>query len=331
MQKEKKSLLVTGGLGFIGSHVVERFHPEFDIVVLDWEDKTDIAKERVAAWRRKGISVHQKDIADALTWETIEPCNFILHAAAQTAAVWSETEPNRDLWTNSLGTQLVAEYARRNSSKIIYCNTIRVYDSASIDEIYRENCAIDEDCPTIMERANWSPPFAYSKYSGECILRWYSEKYGLQVISHRMSGVVGPGQRSSEIHGWVSYLVKCAIDKKKYTIFGDGRQSRDILHIDDYVSLIEMELNRFEVFSEKGFRIYNIGGGPNNSLSINQTIKLLFENHGLKIEFINDYFRPGEPKHYVSKIEKINKKGWYPKHNQPEKILDDLVESYGGR
>jgi nucleoside-diphosphate-sugar epimerase len=145
----KKSLLVTGGLGFIGSHVVERFHPNFDIVVLDWDNETDIAKECAAGWSRKGISIHQKDIADAMTWEKIEPCNFILHAAAQTSAGRSEQTQDRYLWTNCLGTQLLCEYARRNSSKIIFCNTTRVYDPVSVGEMYRKHGAISEDCPTI--------------------------------------------------------------------------------------------------------------------------------------------------------------------------------------
>jgi CDP-paratose 2-epimerase len=256
--------------------------------------------------------------------------------------VASEADPRRDLITNTHGTQLVAEYARIHGARIIFCNSIRVYDSRAVDLRYKQTGSISEDCPTIFESHHWSPPFSYSKYAAECILKWYYEKHRLPIISHRMSGVVGPGQRSSEIHGWVSYLIKCAVnythnkkkDRKKekdkylYTVFGTGHQTRDILHVDDYVDLVEQELESFSHFSEKKFNVYNIGGGPENEISLMGLISLLRESHELELNYQHDQARRGEPKHYVSSLEKIARKGWAPKRTGADTIIADLVDRY---
>jgi len=331
-KKAKKSLLVTGGLGFIGSHIVGRLSEDYRIVILDW-DTSQHADGVAEKWHQKGIPIYRKDVAHVDTWNDIEPCDFVFHGAAQTAAVESEKNPDRDIASNAIGTLLAAEYARKHSIGLIYCNTIRVYDSAAVDEVFRKNKtgAIKETCDTVLQASGWQPPFAYSKYFGERFLHTYSKAYGLQVISHRMSGVVGPGQVGKEIHGWVSYIVRCAFNNRKYTVFGDGTQSRDILHISDYVELISMELRNFEHFSEGGFAVYNIGGGIKNRISINGLIDIIRDNHGLKLNYDYSVPRRGEPKHYVSDLKKVIQKGWQPKMYGPEEIIKDIVNWYNGR
>jgi CDP-paratose 2-epimerase len=322
----KKKVLVTGGLGFIGSHVVKRLHGKYDIVVLDW-DMSPAAYETADEWRKVGVRIHQKDIADAETWKEIEPCDFVFHAAAQIAAEESWDDPARDFLSNAYGTLLVAEYARKKSACVIYCNSIRIYDPEAVDRTKEKLGVVSEDCNTV-DLSSEVPPFAYSKLIGEQYLRHYSRKHGVRVISHRMSGILGPDQKSSQIHGWVSYLVQCAVDKISYEIFGDGDQTRDVLHINDYVDLIEMELKDFNHFVEGNFAVYNIGGGPNNELSINQIIEILDKNHGLKLKYDKTGVRPGEPRQYVSGLNRIYKKGWKPKRNDPIQIIAELVKSY---
>ena len=123
----KKRVLLTGGLGFIGSHVVKRLHRHYDIVVID--NDTSPASRRLAdEWRRIGIQIYQDDIAEEETWGQIEPCDFVFHGAAQTSAEHSWKKPILDFLSNVFGTFLVAEYARKNSANVIYCNSIRAYD-----------------------------------------------------------------------------------------------------------------------------------------------------------------------------------------------------------
>jgi len=320
----KKRILVTGGLGFIGSHVVRRLHGAYDIMIIDYDDSPS-AMEIAAKWKKSGIQVWHNNIADFNMWNNIEPCDFIFHGAAQTAAEESKINPFHDFRSNALGTLRIAEFARKNKAGVIYCNTIRVYDPNIVDDLWNRSRAVSEDCETVVGLPKETPPFAFSKYIGEQYLHWYSQNYGIKVISHRMSGIVGPGQRSSEGHGWVSHLVKCAIAGKTYTIFGDGNQTRDILYIDDFVDLIEAELSNFRHFSENGFAVYNIGGGHKNELSINQLIKII-KDYRLEVNKKNIGSRLGEPRHYVTNLDKIKQKGW-PVNNlkNAEEIIAELV------
>lgn len=322
----KKRILVTGGLGFIGSHVVRRLHGAYDIMVIDY-DNSSSAREIAAEWKKSGIQVWHNNIADFNMWDKIEPCDFIFHGAAQTAAEESKKKPFHDFRSNALGTLRIAEFASKNNAGVIYCNTIRVYDPNIVDDLCNKSKAVSEDCETVVGLQKETPPFAFSKYIGEQYLQWYSQNYGIKVISHRMSGIVGPDQRSSEIHGWVNYIVKCAVDGKQYKIVGDGKQTRDILHIDDFVDIIEAELSNFRHFSENGFAVYNIGGGHKNKISINQVIEILKEDYGLKLEEGKpDDPRLGEPKNYYSDLGKIRQKGW-PLNNlkSAEEIIAELV------
>jgi len=333
MPKNKKSLLVTGGLGFIGSHLVKRLKDYLKIIVID-NDKSQSAIELIKKWTKIGIIIHQNDIGESESWDNLEGCDFIFHGAAQTSAEESKKKEIvlQDFNTNLRGTFLLAEYARKYHAKIIYCNTIRAYAPEFVDAAKKSNTLIDENFPTIDKSKVTQPPFAASKYFGEQYLKFYSQFHGLQVISHRMSGIMGPGQIGKQIHGWVSYIVKCAVREKPYTIFGDGHQSRDILHINDLVDLIEMELNDFERFCDQGFVVYNIGGGPKNEISINEIIELLKREYRLVLNSTPGHPREGEPKHYVSCLNKIAKKGW-PAGNKlisKTKIIDELIRWYQG-
>ena len=190
---------------------------------------------------------------------------------------------------------------------------------------------VSEKCATIAESIKEQPPFAFSKLVGEQYLRNYSRMYGLQIISHRMSGIVGAGQTASINHGWIANLVRCTVNTNegqisKFTIFGDGNQTRDILHITDYVDLIEDELYDFKKYSDGGFSIYNIGGGPSNELSINQAIDILEKDFSCRMEVKQSTPRIGEPRRYASDIERIKAKGWHANIKDKRKIIEELVD-----
>jgi CDP-paratose 2-epimerase len=323
--RRKRKILVTGGLGFVGASVVRKLHRDFDIVVIDWKDRLE-AEQELSEFRRLGISIHQQDIADPGIWRQIERCDYVFHGAAQVSAVASEKDPVRDFQSNALGTFLVAEYARRHSAGVIYCNSIRIYDPDAVEAATKECGAVSEVCATVGQSRKPQPPFAISKYMGEeCLLR-YARMHRVPVISLRMSGVVGPGQIGSKVHGWISHLVGCAVNGVTFTIYGDGKQTRDILHISDYLELIEMALNEFDYLSDNGAAIYNIGGGPSNELSIEQVVSLLRKDHEIDLRLIYQDFRPSEPRHYVSDCGLIAKKGWHPRRNDPQILISEIVD-----
>ncbi|MEW6089090.1 MAG: NAD-dependent epimerase/dehydratase family protein [bacterium] len=327
--KSKKRLLITGGLGFIGIHTVRRLYSKYEIVIIDFDDspKSIRYKEEL---NKTNVEIYQKDIADSNTWTIIPPCDYILHAAAQVSAVISENDPVTDFKSNAYGTLLVAEYARKHSASVIYCNSMRIYDPISIKKEMQKGNKVSENCNTIEKLSKPKPPFALSKRMGELYLSYYANKYNFNVISHRMSSIVGPAQNGSKIHGWLVNIIKCAITGEEYTIYGDGKQTRDILYIDDFLDIIEMELENFKHFADGKFTVYNVGGGPKNELSILETIGILKKEYNLKLSYKFGKARQDEPKHYVSDISKIIRNGWRPKYKDPKQIINKLIDFYKG-
>ncbi|MCX5886334.1 MAG: NAD-dependent epimerase/dehydratase family protein [Proteobacteria bacterium] len=318
-KKRKGKILIAGGLGFIGSHVASRLADHWDVLILDWD------KTKRPSLNNKSFKIIRADVANPKVWQKIEKCDYVFHAAAQTSAVISERDPVRDFLTNAFGTFLVAEYAKKHGSKIIFCNSIRIYNSEAIEKSIEKYGEVFEDCQTVDQASIPQPPFAFSKLYGETTIRRYSQMYGLKAVSLRLSGVVGPGQMGNVNHGWLSFLLECAVRGKRFIVFGNGSQSRDILHVNDLVDLISLMVNDFDYFTDNGFSFYNIGGGKTNRLSMRDAINFLTDTHHLHMNLSYQDFRKGEPLHYVSGLEKIRQKGWQPARLDPYGIVSEMV------
>lgn len=333
-KSEKKSLLITGGLGFIGSHVVQKLKDEYEIVIIDYD--TSPASKRISEdLLESGIKIIIGDIACEDTWKKAPSCNYVFHAAAQTAAEYSKIEPLIDFKTNALGTHLVAEYASKNNSGVIYCNTIRVYDPYEVDQ---RDC-VSEEVSTIEKSHIEFPPFALSKLMGERSLHLFARRSQIKAISNRMSGIVGPDKSGSQMHGWLNYIVDCAVNGKEYTIFGKGDQSRDVMHVSDFVNVVVEQLENFEAYSTEdntyvedelveNISIYNVGGGKDNELSILKVIDILKENYDLTLNYKLGEFRVREPLHYVTDYSKLERKGWVSKIKDTKEIIGEIVNKF---
>jgi CDP-paratose 2-epimerase len=329
MAKDKETLLITGGLGFIGSNLAKKLCNKFKIVVVDF-GKSLKAEEVAKDLKRHGVRVIISNIASPKTWQRMPKCQYIFHAAAQVAAEVSWKMPELDFRTNSYGTFLVARHALKHNASIIYSNSIRVYYPEAVAVAMKQYGKVSEKCATIDVSNKPLPPFAISKYLGEQCLRYYYRMHGLRVISHRMSGVVGAGQVRSNNHGWLTNIVHCAVKNKEFTLFGDGNQTRDIMHVNDFLDLIEDELEDFQKYSEGGFAVYNVGGGPANELSINQVIKILERDFSYKMKLTKAEPRIGEPRRYATDNSRIRKKGWHSDITDIRKIIKELIDWYKG-
>lgn len=318
------SILITGGLGFVGSTLAWLLNGRYSIQVIDW-DRGPLAEEMTARMRAEGITVHHFDVADAVAWRAVSPTDFVFHAAAQVAAEVSAQDPARDHLTNVHGTFLVAEFARTNGARVIFCNSIRIYDPLAVDARMARHGSIAENSPTVAMANTPQPAFALSKLAAEETLMRYARQHGVRVISMRMSGIAGSGQHSNAMHGWLSYLIRCAAERCTYTIFGDGTQSRDVLHVDDLMALIQMLLGKFDRFCEGRSAIYNVGGGPALRISILEAIELLKREFGVSVTTAFGPARKGEPRHYATDFTRLDKLGWRPQTQDPSRLIARLL------
>lgn len=313
-------ILITGGLGFIGSRLAQALVANgHEVVILDCKmDYVQFVEAKVVIG----------DIAKPFTWDRVPECDIIFHGAAKVSAEESIKRPHDDFNVNVVGTNNVTIYAKRCGASIISCSSIRVYDPGGIVAHMRAYGSVDETCPLVREARSVQPPFAFNKLLAEEILYNYAQQTGNRVIVHRMSSIVGPGQNARQLHGWLSYVVSCAIKGEPYTIFGDGEQVRDILHVDDLVSLVKKEIEGDMLNKKDGFTAYNVGGGSKLALSLKGAIDILKRRHGLVLKAKYGLPRIGEPAQYVSDTSLIEKYGWVKANKETEQIIAELVRQY---
>ena len=163
------------------------------------------------------------------------------------------------------------------------------------------------------QELDFSSPYGCSKGASDQYVRDYSRTYNLKTVVFRMSCIYGPNQWGTEDQGWISWFIKKSQRKNNQSIniFGNGKQVRDILFIEDLIKLYEISIKKFYKINGE---IFNIGGGYENKISLLQLIKKLkkINNHNLKIKFYKE--RIGDQKYFVNNLKKIKKTlGWKPR------------------
>lgn len=324
-------VLVTGGCGFIGSWVCEYYAKKGDkVIAYDNLTKHELMRTgyNVEAARDyncdylKGLGVQlvKADVRnrDEL-FEYAGSCDFIVHTAAQPAMTISIEDPVLDFSTNAAGTLNVLEAGRKFKIPVVSCATIHVYGNAINKELksgktryVRKTAAIDERYPTL--GGNITPLHA-SKACGDIYCRAYIETYKVRAASFRLTGLYGPRQLGGEDHGWVANFCIRAMMGLPLTIYGSGRQVRDILYAEDLV-------RAFDAFYRKRSPgIYNIGGGRQNMLSLLEAVDIISSLLGKKIPLKFGPQRYGDLKYFVCDTKKAKKAlGWSPKIRPKEGI-----------
>lgn len=303
-------VLVTGGCGFIGSHVCE-FYRNLGWEVVSYDNMTKYELEKIgynAALARDynwdflqeiGVGLLKKDIRDLDDLlEAAVSCDYIVHTAAQPAMTLSVEDPHLDFSTNVVGTYNVLEVARRFKIPVVSCATIHIYGTGINNSLkegetryVRDPEGIDESAPTMT--GNITPLHA-SKMSAECYVRTFIDTYKVNAASFRLTGLYGPRQFGGEDHGWVANFLIKALTKRPITIFNTGKQVRDILYAKDLCKA-------FHAFFVKQIPgVYNIGGGPKTSISLLETIQYLEELLGRKIEYSFGGERWGDLYYWIS-------------------------------
>lgn len=322
--------LITGGAGFIGTNYASRLLARGeDVVLLDNLSRRGTPGN--IAWLEdtfgKGsFQLLKEDVRDSKTLEeAVKGVDRILHLAAQVAVTTSVVDPQTDFEINARGTLNVLEAARKSEKKplVIYASTNKVYgnlDDVPIAE--GEHSYYFPDHPYGVSESqllDFHSPYGCSKGTGDQYVRDYHRIFGLPTVVFRQSCIYGPHQFGIEDQGWVAWFVIAAVTGKPITIYGDGKQVRDLLYVDDLLTAYDQAALQID---KTAGQIYNIGGGPNNTLSIWKEFgPLLEEELGREIPIAREEWRPGDQRVFIADIRKASQDfGWTPNVSVKEGI-----------
>jgi CDP-paratose 2-epimerase len=318
-------ILVTGGAGFIGTNLVSRLLQAGHTVVV-YDSLSRRGTRRNLEWLQEQPSAAARlnvvvgDVRDraALT-AAAQNVDGIYHLAAQVAVTTSVVNPVEDFDINAAGTVNMLEAARTSASEpfVVFTSTNKVY--GAMDDIpvaegassYVYALEVDRGGVTEARPLDFHSPYGCSKGAADQYVHDYSRIYGLRTTVFRMSCIYGPHQFGNEDQGWVAHFIIAAVLGLPLTIYGDGKQVRDILYVTDLV-------RAFEAIAEKperaAGRIYNVGGGPQNAIAIWAEFgELLKELTGRQLEPTMGDWRPGDQRIYVSNTASIQRElGWSP-------------------
>ncbi len=324
------NILVTGGAGFIGSNYVDRLLRRGEQVII-FDNLSRPGATRNLEWLEEnhGKGAYQLVIADVrnqqAVFNTVREADVVVHLAAQVAVTTSVNDPRTDFEINALGTFNVLEAARlsRRNPLVLYASTNKVYggmEEVRIGE--REGRYVYEDYPFGVPETqplDFHSPYGCSKGCGDQYVRDYSRIYGLQTVVFRQSCIYGLRQFGVEDQGWAAWFVIAAVKGLPITIYGDGKQVRDILFVDDLLDCYDLAIAKGDISAGK---VYNVGGGADKTISIWEEFGLLLEKLvGRPIPTARGDWRPGDQRVYISDIRKAEQElGWRPKIGVEEGI-----------
>lgn len=279
------SVLVTGGAGFIGCNVVRHLATlGVSVTVLDNFSRANSNWNADQLRRDLGrdIRLVTADIRDASAMDRAAAgADAIVHLAGQTAVTRSIDDPRGDFLDNCVGTFNVLEAARSNGRDpiVIFASTNKVYGSLEEVPIIEETDhyrfadlpnGIDEGHPV-----DPASPYACSKSAAESYVLDYARTYGVRTVAFRQSCIYGEHQWGIEDQGWLAWFLIASKAGKPITIFGNGKQVRDLLHVDDLFACFTAAVGRID---RTAGHVYNVGGGTSNSVSIWWQLAPLLEN-----------------------------------------------------
>jgi len=300
--------MVTGGAGFIGSNLTHRLLAQGHEVTV-YDNLARRGTEKNVAWLRKNhgdrFGLVQADVRDyASVVQALEGFEIVYHLAAQVAVTWSVADPREDFEINALGTLNVLEASRRSKESpiVLFTSTNKVYGGMDEVEITEHEKRYGyASLPKGVSEAqplDFHSPYGCSKGAADQYVRDYARIYGLRTVVMRMSCIYGPRQFGIEDQGWVAHFLISSVLGRPITIYGDGKQVRDILYIDDLLRAFEQAVDRIDVTAGQ---VYNMGGGPENTISVwTEFREVLTELLGHDIDANYDDWRPGDQLVYIS-------------------------------
>jgi CDP-paratose 2-epimerase len=326
-------VLVTGGAGFVGCNLADRLRAEgHEVKILDNLSRPGV--ELNLEWLRsrhgRAIEFVRADVRDYdQVQRVVADVEGIFHLAGQVAVTTSVTDPREDFETNALGTLNVLEAVRTRGgiTYLLFSSTNKVYGALAEFGVAESPGAYHlRDLPAgVPESAplDFFTPYGCSKGAADQYVRDYCRIYGLPTVVFRMSCIYGPHQLGTEDQGWVMHFVRSVLEGRPIVIYGDGKQVRDVLYVDDLVDAFLLAADRI---CDCAGKVYNIGGGPANAMPILEVFEHLKSMGHATGELSFEDWRWGDQKVYVSDISRAAADlAWEPRTTKAEG-LRRLVE-----
>ncbi|MCX5848750.1 MAG: NAD-dependent epimerase/dehydratase family protein [Deltaproteobacteria bacterium] len=312
------NILITGGAGMIGSHCAEYYAADGKnkVVVYDnlMRSKIFLSGKKSVEYnwrylhRYKNIVFIKNDIRDS---KAVDNCfrryrpDLVIHAAGQSGVRFSLDNPLDDLSINTVGTVNVLDALRRHNpgGAFIYCSTNKVYGEhvnkvQLVEKKTRYNFRKLQGIPeTQTVDHTGHTPYGISKLAGDLYVQDYAHTYGMKTGIFRMSCIYGTRQFGFEDQGWIAWFTACYLLGKRITIYGDGKQVRDVLWVDDLV-------RAYDAFFKSALKygVFNMGGGNRQTLSLLELLGILEEITGRKVKVSFKDWRKLDQKVYISDI-----------------------------
>ena len=333
-------VLITGGAGMVGSHSAEYYaKKDYDVIVLDnlmrsrlfGYDKKSVEynwnylKKYKNISRVKGDIREKKDVMRAIG-KGVDLC---IHTAGQPGVPLSCRIPLEDFSINAFGTLNVLECIRQKckDAAFVYCSTNKVFGE-NVDKIKlieKEKRYVYDGVKGVTEEMSIDltghTPYGASKYVGDIYTQEYAHIYGMKTAVFRMSCIYGTRQFGFEDQGWVAHFVIANLFKRPINIFGNGKQVRDLLYVENLVEA-------YDKFFRSNIKhdVYTIGGGPDNTISLLEFIEMIENSTGIKMKYNFGQWRPSDQKVYISDISKVTKTlNWRPRIS-PVKGVELLIK-----
>jgi CDP-paratose 2-epimerase len=319
-----RPVLITGGAGFIGTNLAHRLLTEGQPVLV-FDSLARPGVEQNLRWlhdthgSRVEITIADIRNAEALR-RAVEQASRVFHFAAQVAVTTSLTDPLEDFEVNVRGTLNLLEAIRAQATPppLLFTSTNKVYGALEDVGLRRRNLRYEPTDPSLRQTGvsesrplDFHSPYGCSKGAADQYVLDYARTFGLPAIVFRMSCIYGAHQFGTEDQGWVAHFLIRALDGRSITLYGDGRQVRDILCVDDLVDALMLAQ---EHMSTEARQAFNIGGGPGNTMSLLELLDLIGELLGNRPEIEFNAWRTGDQRYYVSDTGKFRRAtGWTPR------------------
>ncbi|WP_336056412.1 NAD-dependent epimerase/dehydratase family protein [Nitratireductor sp. CH_MIT9313-5] len=310
-------ILITGGSGFIGSNLADSYLADgHDVIILDNISRPGVDQNLHWLTERHKDRVHPF-LADIRDMHAIQPAlrdaKAIFHLAAQTAVTTSLEQPFDDFEVNARGTLNILEGVRRagRNAPVIFASTNKVYGAlGDLEMIELEDRyvpvskSVHRHGISEARPLEFCTPYGCSKGVADQYVLDYAKTFGVQSAVLRMSCVYGPRQFGTEDQGWVAHFLIRALAGEEITIFGDGKQVRDVLHVHDAVSAYRGAAENIGRVSGKAF---NLGGGPANAVSLQMVLHEIGSITGQEPQVRREPWRPGDQHYFVSDTRLLQK------------------------